>query len=137
MLEPDVAIAPARATAHHKDAYWRFLINTVGQPLDPTVEPAPPQFEEIFGEVLVDRSGAAELDLAGMAHRAIAMGPWAEDQLHPAALGPRQANVVLHRCSGVGVVPARQMDDRYIGIAVVEALRIDPRPLPVIVKDTV
>jgi hypothetical protein len=65
------------------------------------------------------------------------MGPRPEDQLHQAMLGPRQADIVFHRSSRIGVVPSRQMHDRHIGIAVVEALRIDPRLLPVIVEDAV
>ena len=65
------------------------------------------------------------------------MSPRSEYQLHPAALGARQADVVLHRGSRIGVVPARQMHDRHIGITLVETLRVDPRPLPVIVKHAV
>ena len=89
MLEAAVAIAPPRAAAHHEDAYRRLLVDTVGEPLDPVIEPPPAQFEEIFCEVPIHRSGGAELDLTGMTQRAVAMRSWSEDQLHPAARGPR------------------------------------------------
>src|SRR6266446_4765380 len=89
MLETAVAIAPPRAAAHDEDAHRRLLVDTVGESLDPAVEPAPAQLKEILGKVAVDRSGGAKFNLAGMAQRAVPMGPRPEDQLHPAALRPR------------------------------------------------
>ena len=79
-------------------------------------------------------AAGAELDLAGVAQRAVAMRPRPEDQLHRAALRPRQAGIVLHRGARIGVVPARQMHHRHVGIGVVKAFGIDAGLLPVIVE---
>ena len=54
-----------------------------------------------------------------------------------AALRARQAEIILHRGARIGVVPARQVHDRHIGIAVVEPLGIDAGLLPVIVENAV
>src|SRR6516162_1577042 len=70
MLSATLTIAPPRAAAHHEDADRRLPVDIIVEPFDPTIEPSPAQFEEIFCEIPVDRSGGAELDLAGMAQRA-------------------------------------------------------------------
>src|ERR1700726_3968577 len=62
------------------------------------------------------------------------MGPWAEDQLRWPAPGAREALVILHRGAGIGVVPARQMHGRHIGVAVVITLGIDAGLLPEFVE---
>src|SRR5262249_20773912 len=119
MLEAAVAVASPRAATHDKDAHRWLLVDAVGETLDPAVEPAPAQFEEILREVPVDCSGGADLDLTGMARRAVAMRPRPEDQLHQAMPGARQADIVLHRGSRIRVVPTRQMHNRHIGITVI------------------
>jgi len=89
MVEAAVTIAAPRAAAHDEDAHRRLLVDTVGEPLEPAVEPAPAQFKEIYRKVAVDWSTGAKFHLAGMAQRAVAMGPRPKDQLHPAALYSR------------------------------------------------
>jgi hypothetical protein len=74
-------IAPPRTASHDEDAHRRLLVDTVAEPLDPAVEPAPAQLKEIFCKIPIDRSGGAKLDLAGVAQRAVAMRPRPEDQL--------------------------------------------------------
>src|ERR1700720_33135 len=54
MLQPAIAVAPARTTAHHKNADRRLVIDTVALRLDPAVEPAPAQREKIFRQIAVD-----------------------------------------------------------------------------------
>src|SRR5262249_7047127 len=104
MLETAVTIAPARAAAHDEDAHRRRLVHTVGEPLDPAVEPTAAQSKKILRKVAIDRCRGTEFNRAGMAQRAVAMGPRPEDQLHSAALRPRQTDVVLHGGACIGVV---------------------------------
>ncbi len=63
------------------------------------------------------------------------MCPWPEDQTLRTAPGASQADMVVGRGARIGVVPARQMHDRDGGVAVVKALGVDARLLPVFVKD--
>src|SRR6266446_9758797 len=51
MVEAAVTIAAPRAAAHDEDAHRRLLVDTVGDSLEPAVEPAPAQFKEILREV--------------------------------------------------------------------------------------
>ncbi len=62
------------------------------------------------------------------------MRPRPEDQLHRAAFPAGKAEVVLDGSARVGVVPARQMHHRNIGIGVVAAFGIDPLLLPEFVE---
>src|SRR5262249_40496909 len=103
----------------------------------PAVEPAAPQFEEIFGEVAVDRSRRAEIDIAGIAERAVAMRPRTEDQPDRTAFAARPTDVILDRRARIGVIPPGKIDDRHIGVTVAIALAIDPGPLPEFVKGPV
>src|SRR4051794_18895823 len=101
MVEPAIAVAPAGAAAHHKNAHrWFRLDPGLDAPgLDapgrdtaqPMVEPAQAQIEEIRGEIAVDRRRVAEIDLAGMAQRAVAVCPRSEDQTLRTAPGALEA----------------------------------------------
>src|SRR5258705_206923 len=74
--------AAPRAAAHPEDAHRRVALGAILDTAQPAIEPAPPQREKILGEIAVDRGLFAEIDLARIAQRAVAMGPWPEDQLH-------------------------------------------------------
>src|SRR5260370_6575961 len=108
MVEPAGRGFASGPAAHHKNADRRLAIDAIVEALDPAVEPAPPQGEEILREIAVDRGGWAEINLAGITERPVAMGPRAEDQLHRPALPTCQALVILHRGAGIRIVPARQ-----------------------------
>src|SRR5262244_653118 len=75
MLQAAVAIAPARTAAHNKNADRRLVVDAVALSLDPAVEPAAAQREKILRQIAVDRRRRAELDLAGMVQRPVAMRP--------------------------------------------------------------
>ena len=67
MFEAAVPIAPPGAATHYENTHRRLRVDTVGEPLDPTVKPAPAQLEEILREVSVYRSRWAEINLTGIA----------------------------------------------------------------------
>ena len=86
VIEPPRCVAPSRSAAHYESPHRRFRLDAVGGTLDPAVEPAPAQCEEIVGEIAVDRSRRAEIDISGIGQRPVAVGPRAEDQPNRAAL---------------------------------------------------
>jgi len=89
VFEPPSGVAATGSTAHHKDPHRRLRLEAIGDTLQPAVEPAPAQREEILGEIAVDRSRRAEIDLPGVGQGAVAMRPRAEDQPGRTALPPR------------------------------------------------
>jgi hypothetical protein len=86
MVEPTRGVASLRSAAHHEDPHSRLRLGAVGDTLEPAVEPAPAQYEEILGEIAVDWSRRPEIDISGVGQRPVAMGPRAEDQANRAAL---------------------------------------------------
>src|SRR5215472_3653087 len=137
MIEPAGSIAPPRSAAHDEYAHRRLRLDAVRDPLGPAVEPASPQGEEILGEIAVDRSRRAEIDIASIAERAVAMRPRTEDQPHRTASAARQTEVIFDRRARIRIIPPRKIDDRDISVTVVIAFGIDPGPLPEFVEGPV
>src|SRR5439155_9860565 len=81
VVEPAGRCLPPGAAPHDENPHRRFAVDTVVEPLDPAIEPATSQFEEILGEILIDRRGRSEINLTRVTQRAIAMRPRAENQL--------------------------------------------------------
>src|SRR5207302_1939603 len=122
--------------AHDKDPHWRLRLDIVGGTLKPTVEPKTPEREEILGEIAVDRCCRAEIDIAGIAERAVAMGPGPEDQAGGAAFVTREPEIVDGRVLGVGqrvvVGPGRLFQIK--GAAVANAAAIGVREAAAVEK---
>ena len=134
MIEAAGGRFPPGTAAHDKGPHCRLTVDAVVEPFDPAVKPAPTQIEEIFCQIAVDRGGRAEIDIARISERAVAMRPRAEDQLCRLALWTREALVIFHRGAGIGVVPARQVHCRYTRIALVKPFGVDAGLPPEFVK---
>src|SRR5438270_717703 len=91
MIEPSGRGFAPRPAAHHEEADRRLAVDAVVEPVDPAVEPATAQGEEIFGEIAVSRSRANQAAMSCAASVARAAGSRAS------ASALRQAQVACFR----------------------------------------
>ena len=108
MVEPPVTVAPSGAAAHHEHAHRRLRLDAVLYALGATLRiqrsnQRRRRSKKSSARLPSTGAAAAEIDLAGIAQRAVAMRPRPEDQALRAAPGSRQADDSSRsRCARTG-----------------------------------
>src|SRR5262245_42627183 len=105
MRHSTCCVLSAGAAAHDEDPYGRFVIDSILLVLQPAIEPAQPQAQQVRGNVASELGRRAEVDVAGKRFVIVAMSPGTEDQMLRTALAPLERDIVVSCGARVRVVP--------------------------------
>ena len=146
VLQAQMGVLASRAAAHDEQLNRGFRFPTVVLALEPAVEEPQPQVVKILRRVVVpvvvpvvssagsDHGRLAQVDVAGIGHRARTVGPGPHQQGNGAFLGTGEGHEIIGGRPGIWVVPGAHVHLGHIGKLVIIRLSAEPYLSPVVVE---